>query len=497
VLGAVAFATLRCEAQHDVVAVDESTGSPEPPPDAGTSGGTGGTAATAMAGSGGTLQGAGTGGGAPIDGGTAGASIDGGTAGSAGSGGKAEPACPAGPPLVPLTEIDGVPRSVCSAALARERMSHALCACEELNVLGIVRTDAFDSAQPSSTLTSGAAVGVNGQYVAGSYASIDGSLTISSSSSLSLFGFDVTGDVRLGGAATSTGPLRVGRDAWFARSVSVLVSAHIDGDLHVTPGSSLTGPFIDIGGDTVEAPFALDAPCRCDADVEFDLETAVADARVHNDNAAIGLAALPSVPAEGLTLELGCGRYFLTELKTPRKVRILVTGRAALFVAGDFQSGNLVLELAEGAELDWFIQGRLTLSAADRVGDRYRAGALRAYVGGASEIALSPSRVAMNLHAPRADVVLVGVGDLYGSVLARTIRAVLAVIVHYDRAVSKAGDSCGKSDVTACAGCGSCTDGLACIGGSCMSCTADADCCSPFVCQAGRCEPLLTATSLD
>jgi hypothetical protein len=486
-LGAVALAALRCEAQRDVVAVDESTGDAKPPSNAGSGGvGPGGSAATAGSG---MLQ-AGSGGSAPVDGGTA---------GSAGSGGSAGPACPAGPPRVPLVELEGEARSVCSAALARERMSYALCACEDLDVLvgGLVRTDAFDSTRPSSKLTSGAAVGINGEYIGGTYAHINGSLTISSASALSLIGLDVTGDVRLGGAATSSGPLRVGRDAWFANSVSVLVSAHIDRDLHVTPGSSVTGPFIDVRGDTVEAPFTVDAPCRCDADMEFNLEAAVSDARDRNDNAAIGLGALPSVPANGLTLELPCGRYFLSELKTLRNVRIVVTGPAALFVAGDFQADDLVVELTEAAELDWFIQGQLTLSTADRVGDPTRAGALRIYVGGASEIAFSPTRVAMNLHAPRADVVLTGIGDLYGSVLARSIRALGAVAVHYDRAVSKAGDSCGKSDITTCAGCGSCTDGLACIGGLCMSCTADADCCSPFVCEGGRCEPLLTVTSLD
>jgi hypothetical protein len=41
--------------------------------------------------------------------------------------------------------------------------------------------------------------------------------------------------------------------------------------------------------------------------------------------------------------------------------------------------------------------------------------------------------------------------------------------------------------------CGTCKDcgNQACVNGTCGSCTTNADCCAPLICQGGTCVPLL------
>ncbi|HET9959462.1 MAG TPA: hypothetical protein VFQ61_33455, partial [Polyangiaceae bacterium] len=69
--------------------------------------------------------------------------------------------------------------------------------------------------------------------------------------------------------------------------------------------------------------------------------------------------------------------------------------------------------------------------------------------------------------------------------------------VHYDRAILDQGDSCPSPTNAGCAGCGECGAGLTCMAeerdaGTCASCATDSDCCSPLVCDNGRCRALLT-----
>ena len=63
--------------------------------------------------------------------------------------------------------------------------------------------------------------------------------------------------------------------------------------------------------------------------------------------------------------------------------------------------------------------------------------------------------------------------------------------MHYDRAILDVDVDCPPDGCAMCGGDG-CSDHTACVGGACVSCTADADCCAPLVCYPdGTCGSLL------
>ena len=149
-----------------------------------------------------------------------------------------------------------------------------------------------------------------------------------------------------------------------------------------------------------------------------------------------------------------------------------------------------MLGLAPGAELDWFIDGNLTLDPGARIGDPVRPAATRIYVSGDGEIQLPGSaETSFNLYAPTAAVSVVGGGDVYGSIFARQVSASADLLLHYDRAILHAKDACDVAQGS-CQPCAQCSAGLACLDNACFTCEADSDCCAPFVCLSGQCQPL-------
>jgi hypothetical protein len=370
-------------------------------------------------------------------------------------------------------------------------MSHAVCACRNLNVNGLVSVDALDWTGGMRTSVSGAALGVNGSATPDVFLSIDGSLVFGGSEPLSFAGLTVSGDLKLATEASSTGSVKVGRDLWLGGPFST-PELRVARDVYLGPAASIqTSDSEEVGGSRfVNAP-AIAPPCRC-ADSSIELTEWIEQARLQNDNASIGLA--PDPPLSGALrtdLTLPCGRFYLSSMESLLQITLRVTGRAALFVAGDVESpGHFEVVLEPGAELDWFVGGSLRLGVG-RVGDAQRAGALRIYVAGEGTIDLPASVFAGNLHAPNSDVSLLG--EMAGSVLARDVSLVSPLLnsIHYDRSVLTAGDGCSEVAVTDCQGCGDCGKGLTCLNGSCSSCSSDQDCCAPLVCQSGRCEPLV------
>ena len=200
-----------------------------------------------------------------------------------------------------------------------------------------------------------------------------------------------------------------------------------------------------------------------------------------------------------------------------------------------------------------FVAGNLVPTGVTSFGSVTRPAAVRIYVAGNSNVVLTGAGAFVgNIYAPRALVILTGFSDVYGSIFAGSFEAPGAVFIHYDSAILDAGNECpppeaddagapppaddaGAPPVSddadappavdagstppavdagspppvdaggstpavdasppppppACKKCGSCSAGTACIKGTCGRCTADSDCCSPLVCNAGNvCGPL-------
>jgi hypothetical protein len=425
-------------------------------------------------------------------------SSSGGTGGAGGSGAAGSaPRCDPTLTTVPVLPSTGAPRR-CSGSAARRVFGQALCSCGGVEVPDALVAAALDSENGGAeSPPGGASVGINGDYSGGDYLRVDGSLASSGGAALvSAGGFDVGGDLRLRGAASAAGPIFVGRDAWLLGDVSTLSYASVGRDVYLGPAGALSAlGATSIGGSRTTATFELPPPCPCGPDQTLDIAAVVTDVLAANDNRRLGLAldALSDV-ATRTTVDLACGRYALRGISGTAPIALRVSGRVVLAVDGDVELPTAFsLELEAGAQLDWFITGDLRMNPVASIGSTERPGAVRTYVLGAGEVALSGApTVAMNLYAPRAPVTVDLAGNVYGALFAANVRASGLLFMHYDRAVLRADDACTDEVPRTCSGCDACGPAGACVGGACGTCTTDADCCAPLVCQNGRCEPLLS-----
>jgi hypothetical protein len=379
-------------------------------------------------------------------------------------------------------------RTVCTASFAPARMSQALCSCGILGTFGAIRTDAFDSSAQEQ-VPAAAAVGANGTFETPS-AMVGGRLTVAAPTVLLTSLLDVGGDLRLGGELHISGPLTVARDAWLAQAGKALTIVLIAGDLHVPPDKPLDESISrGVVGQLVTEDFAVAPPCRCDEDGVLDWSTIIQSASAQNDNSKIGLTPQAlNAPALATTVTLPCGRYYVDGISGSSDVHLHIEGRVALFVAGDVLStGQLRVTFGAGAELDWFVGGRLDFERAAQVGDMARPAALRVYVAGEGLLTLPSPYVFGNVYAPRSDVSLIGRADFQGSVFGRSVTSPESILVHYDTAVQRVDEACVADRATSCNDCGQCSGGLGCVSGSCAACGVDAECCWPLVCSGGRC----------
>jgi hypothetical protein len=277
---------------------------------------------------------------------------------------------------------------------------------------------------------------------------------------------------------------------------------------------------IGIGGTTSAAPFTLDPPCACAPSQLLDVAAIVAQGKVQNDDADVGLDpdALDAVVGVA-DIELPCGRVYLHQIAGAGVIHVHVPGRTALFVDGDVATaGVLDFDVGPAGELDLFVDGDLVPTGATSFGDVNRPAAVRIYVAGSHDVLLTGAdQFVGNVYAPRANVVLTGYEQVYGSIFAGNFEAPGDATIHYDRAVVGAGKECppdssgpdaGAPPADAgttsapdagsppppppsCQACGSCSGGTACVAGTCGKCGSDADCCSPLVCVGGSCGELI------
>jgi hypothetical protein len=473
---------------------------------AGTSGGTAGTSGGTAGTSGGT---AGTSGGtAGTSGGTAGTS--GGTAGTSGGTPTRQEFCSGAGPVVKVPTASG-PVGVCTGTIARELFTNAICTCEDTSFAGYLVTRSFSGAQASTPVAQGAPVGVNGQLLAGSYVNAGGTTRVQGTTSFGGY-LQVAGDLELKQDVTLLGLLTVGRDAWFENN-AVVTAAEVGRNVYTQTGK--IAPLLLSGTLMPPSTFDLKPPCPCEPEQILDIDAIVDDGQLHNDNAD------PSVNLDPASLTdiigykevtLPCGRFYVEEITGIGDLKLKVDGRTALYVGGDVGvTGFLDVELGPNGQLDLFVRGNMVQIGYGKFGDQNRPSNVRVYVGGEDDILyVGYQPFGGNLYAPRAKLYSAGYIDVRGSVFTRELVSGAYINVDYDRDILELGgeDECQPppppppdnedpdagtpppecTDVCM-SGCGS---GSTCVAGMCTTCTSDADCCSPLVCnEDGTCGPLL------
>lgn len=373
----------------------------------------------------------------------------------------------------------GAGASICLGNLAQTTFRWSLCSCTDLNVSAKLSTDAYDSSKgPYMPGMLGGGVGVDRDVTNWSDAvTVGGTLWISGSGDYSSSGpaSNVKADLHLGGSWKASTPFTVGGPAFVAGKLS---------------GVTVKG--------TTSQVTSVPQACDCAANQLVPIADIVqAHRSPNNDNAAIGLdeKALEN-PGAALRLDLPCGNFYFTSIQSSLALTIHVHGRTALYVEGDVSaSSSLAFTLEPDAELDLFVGGTLIASDTFVFGSPNYPALSRAYVAGTAKIALSSDiRLGGELYAPNSEqVVWSAKNDIYGSVFAGNFRASDVTNIHYDRAVLRAGDTCGGGGEGGGGGteCGSCQDchNQACTKGVCGDCGADSDCCSPLVCVDGSCVP--------
>jgi hypothetical protein len=342
---------------------------------------------------------------------------------------------------------DGTDGASCGPTISAQTFSSALCSCENTNVAGYLRTRSFRSrslgpstAEPTPERLGGS-VGVNQSYITGGWADVGGSFSVAGRRDV-LFGglLQVGQDLRFNPALDVGGIVQVGRDAALASALRAIGVIDIGRDLYQAPGSRFVGlALVDVGGKEHTQPVSVDPPCACGADEVLDISALVADARTNNDNAAVGLESheLDLVVGIGTALTLPSGRYHLHQIAGAGALQLRISGKVALFVDDDFYAGPLFrVSLDAGAELDLFVEDNLVLAGAALIGDPARPSATRVYAGGTGDIAVAGlNAFAGNVYAPNANVLVGGVGRVFGSLFGKNIIAAGILDVGYDESV--------------------------------------------------------------
>jgi hypothetical protein len=360
--------------------------------------------------------------------------------------------------------------------LAQTTFRWSLCSCTDLNVSAQLNTDAYDSTVgPYKPGEFGGGVGVDRDVTNWSNAvTVGGTLWVAGTDQYASSGppSTVKADLHLGGS-------------WKASTqFDVAGPAYVVG--------TLSG--VTVAGKT-ERVKSVPPACDCSEKKLIPIADIVqAHRSPNNDNADIGLdEAVFESPGSALRLDLPCGNFYFSNIKTSLATTIHVHGRTALYVAGDVEASSaLAFVLDPDAELDLFVQGTLKVSDTFVFGSPNYPALSRAYIGGTAKIALSDDvRLAGQLYAANSEqVVWSAKNAIYGSVFAGNFRSSDATDIHYDRGVLKAGDDCGAggSPGTECGSCQDCHN-QACKNGVCGECGADAECCAPLICIEGSCVP--------
>lgn len=417
-----------------------------------------------------------------------------------GGGPGAGPSCALASPLV---TVKG--RSTCTGRLASSLLTNALCACGNVQVGLSFVTRGFDSRQgpydERRMDEGGASVAVNGAYAVARFGTtnVGGSLSLAGPSDVAIVGsLNVRGDLWAAGNVSVTGSAVIARNAWFGGNftgtgpLTVLGSLRHAGTLTATPV---------IAASPQQGPVDVPKACPCGNDELLDIGAIVDAARSDNDNEALRLDANRFAALDGASevLTLLCGRAYLTGIGGKGNVTVRVNGMSAIFIDGSIAlAGNLLFEIAPGAELDVFVKGDAAVIGKFALADQARPSAGRLWVGGSKTIGPLPSPWVGTLYAPHATVTALPALEVRGAIFANDFSSdVLSTTFLYDRSIRDAGATCAAPPPATgeCSRCGTCSGGAACVSSMCGACVTDADCCSLSICANGSCAPWLGVQS--
>lgn len=330
----------------------------------------------------------------------------------------------------------------CEPTTAARTFSRALCSCEDTNVAGFLHTRSFRSGTDADdTERLGGSVGVNRNYLTGGLADVGGDFIVSGPRDTVFGGLLAVGrDLRFRPAFDVAGAVGVGGDVHLQGSLRALGLIGIKGDLYRAPDSRFLGlALVNVAGERYTEAVEVEAPCACGQDELLDVAGAVAAASRDNDNASIGLDphALDLAIGLGTAITLPSGRFYVHQVGSLGAIQLRIEGKVQLHVGDDFLAGPLfAVTLAPGAELDLFVRDNFALAGAALLGDPRRPAATRIYVGGTGDIAVAGlNAFAGNLYAPTANVLVGGIGKVYGSLFGKNIVAAGILDVGFDEAV--------------------------------------------------------------
>ncbi len=377
----------------------------------------------------------------------------------------------------------------CTGDLGKKTFLFAICSCSGLTANNTLKTDSFDSNDMMNMMPmDGGSVGVNGAYTASSSIDIGGSLWVDGK--IQTFNkHEVAQVLQCSDDVTAKAASHVADDMFLEGNIDAQnKTLTIDGDLHIPAGKLNNGA--TVLGKTIKGPVDVKTPCDC-SDL-IDVPAIVQGYMVDNDNNSVPiepgeLVGLPQ-PKE---LELPCGRYFLTGIDSNSSLKITLTGRTVIAIAGDVKNaGAFTLELGPAAELDLFIAGNAEFNNVATIGDPKRPAATRIYVGGSFKFA-SNFTLGANLYQPNATFTANNMSEIWGSLFVGGLNLASPLVVHYDQAILDL-DGCDDPNKP----CGDCHD---CANptptctkeGTCGPCVVDSDCCPPLVCDGGSCKAII------
>ena len=377
--------------------------------------------------------------------------------------------------------------TTCTGDLGKKTFLFAICSCSGVTANNSLKTDSFDSEMMNAPVMDGGSVGVNGPYSASSSVDIGGSLWVEGK--IQTFNqHEVAQKLQCGDDVTAGSPSHVGADMFLEGNINAQnKTLTIDGDLHIPAGKLNNGAVVL--GKTLKEPVVVATPCDCSDPI--DVAAIVGGFMQDNDNAALPIGAdeLVGLPAPK-QLELPCGRYFFTGVDSNSSLKISLTGRTVIAIAGDLQNaGDFTIELGPDAELDLFIAGSANLNNTAAIGDPTRPAATRIYVGGAFKFA-SNFTLGANLYQPNATFTANNMSEIWGSLFVGGLALASPLVVHYDQAILEL-EGCEDPNK----GCGDCHDCAnptpACTEqGTCGPCELDSDCCPPLACDQGICKAI-------
>lgn len=372
----------------------------------------------------------------------------------------------------------------CTGDLGKKTFLFALCSCTDFTANNVLKTDSFDS-QMGMMVMDGGSVGVNGTYSASSNIDIGGSLWVDGP--ISTFNsHEVAQVLQCGGNVTAKSMSHVGEDAFVEGNVEALnMELTIDGDLHIPPNK--TNNKAVVKGQTIKEAVNVQVPCDCSE--PYDIAAIVAGFQAKNDNAKLGIEADELVDlSDAKVLELPCGIYYFDKISSNNELKILLTGRTVIAIAGDItNAGSFSIELGPEAELDLFLAGNATLNNVAAIGDKTRPAASRMYVGGAVKFA-NTFTLGANLYQPNAVFTANNAAEIWGSLFVGGMQASSQVVIHYDQSILEL-EGC-EDPGGGCGDCHDCANPTPSCGpnGTCVACVEDSECCPPLVCDGGVCK---------